>query len=111
MDKRNNPGNDKFPRAGGSTQVHRCLRPPHPTPPPKMIHSFARQALRQRLPAQTLSKRFNSSTSENAKKAQDALASAQATAARVLSSVQKALGPVGEKAGNLLGCALFFVSI
>ncbi len=76
-----------------------------------MIHSFARQALRQRLPAQTLSKRFNSSTSENAKKAQDALASAQATAARVLSSVQKALGPVGEKAGNLLGCALFFVSI
>ena len=70
-----------------------------------MLHSFARQALRQRLPAQTLSKRFNSSTSENAKKAQDALASAQATAARVLSGVQKALGPVGEKAGNLLGCA------
>ncbi|KAF9470483.1 hypothetical protein BDN70DRAFT_821316 [Pholiota conissans] len=37
------------------------------------------------------------------KKASDALASASATALRVLQGVQKALGPLGDKAGNLLG--------
>lgn len=73
-----------------------------------MLQSFARQALRQRLPKQQISKRFNSSSSENAKKAQDALATAQATASRVLEGVQKALGPIGERAGNMLGCACRF---
>lgn len=87
-----------------------CSLPPlavvsQPTSSPKMLHPVARQALRQRLPTHSFSKRFGSTTAENTqKKAADALSTAQATALRFLHGAQKALGPIGEKAGNLLGC-------
>jgi hypothetical protein len=76
-----------------------------PTSPRKMLHPVARQALRQRLPTNHFSKRLASYTTESTqKKAADALSTAQATALRFLEGAQKALGPLGEKAGNLLGC-------
>lgn len=72
---------------------------PHAT---LLRQSLARQFVRQqRLAAQ---KRFNSTSTENAQqKAQDALAAAQKNAGKVWESAQKFLGPLGEKAGNLLG--------
>lgn len=55
-----------------------------------------RPAFRQR--------RFQSTSTEQAqKKAQDTLASAQATAEKVWKQVVKMLGPVGESAGRMLG--------
>ena len=59
-----------------------------------------RQALRVKGPA----RRWNSTQSDAQKKAQDSLASAKAAAEKVFESAKKVLGPVGEKAGQLLGC-------
>ncbi|KAJ2921586.1 hypothetical protein H1R20_g15508, partial [Candolleomyces eurysporus] len=63
--------------------------------------SANRQALRQRAPR---SVRFASTNTEAAqKKAQETLATAQVSAEKFLASAKKFLGPVGEKAGQLLG--------
>jgi F-type H+-transporting ATPase subunit g len=66
--------------------------------------STFRQAVRpRRLPTQ--SSRFASSTTETAqKKAQDALGSAQKTAEKLWESSKTFLGPLGERAGTMLGC-------
>lgn len=54
---------------------------------------------------QVAGRRFASTSTEAAqKKAQDALGGAQKTAEQVWASAKKFLGPVGEKAGNMLGC-------
>ncbi|KAF5342392.1 hypothetical protein D9611_001125 [Ephemerocybe angulata] len=66
--------------------------------------TLLRQSVRR--PALRTQRRFASSspTQEAAqKKAQDALANAQVGAEKLLASVKKILGPVGEKAGQLLG--------
>jgi len=65
--------------------------------------STFRQAVRpRRLPTQ--SSRFASSTTETAqKKAQDALGSAQKTAEKLWESSKTFLGPLGERAGTMLG--------
>ncbi|KZP10460.1 hypothetical protein FIBSPDRAFT_833460 [Athelia psychrophila] len=53
---------------------------------------------------QVAGRRFASTSTEAAqKKAQDALGGAQKTAEQVWASAKKFLGPVGEKAGNMLG--------
>ncbi|KAH7910520.1 hypothetical protein BJ138DRAFT_1126806 [Hygrophoropsis aurantiaca] len=64
-----------------------------------------RQTLRpRRLPAHAFSRSASNSASENAqKKAQDALGSAQKTAERLWESTKKVLGPLGERAGTMLG--------
>ena len=61
---------------------------------PAARRSVQRQALRQQ-------RRWNSSEAQ--KKAQDSLATAQATAEQVWAKVKTALGPVGNTAGRLLG--------
>jgi F-type H+-transporting ATPase subunit g len=54
---------------------------------------------------QSVGRRFASTNTEGAqKKAQDALGSVQKNAEKAWESVKKVLGPVGEKAGNMLGC-------
>jgi len=65
--------------------------------------SIFRQAARpRRFPTQ--SSRFASSTSETAqKKAQDAFGSAQKTAEKLWESSKKFLGPLGDRAGTMLG--------
>jgi len=65
--------------------------------------SAFRQALRpRRLPAN--SQRFASTSTENAqKKAQDALGSAQKNAEKLWETTKKLLGPLGERAGTMLG--------
>ncbi|PPQ96549.1 hypothetical protein CVT26_006335 [Gymnopilus dilepis] len=61
-------------------------------------HSFTRQ-VRSAPP-----RRLMSSTAENSqKKAQDALAAAQKNAEKAWEGTKKFLGPLGERAGNLLG--------
>lgn len=66
--------------------------------------SAFRQAARpRRLPTQY--SRFASSNAESAqKKTQDALGSAQKTAEKLWESSKKFLGPLGERAGSMLGC-------
>jgi len=69
--------------------------------------STFRQAVRSR-PPPSQSLRFASSTTETAqKKAQDALGSAQKTAEKLWESSKKILGPLGERAGTMLGCMSF----
>lgn len=57
-------------------------------------------------------KRFASNISEQTeaaqKKAQEALANAQKTAEKVLESAKGYMGPAGEKAASMLGCAFPF---
>lgn len=65
-------------------------------------HSLTRQAFNKQ--RASTSKRFASSTESGQQKAQDALGVAQKTAEKLWESAQKFLGPLGEKAGNLLGC-------
>jgi hypothetical protein len=69
--------------------------------------SAFRQAARpRRLPTQY--SRFASSNAETAqKKAQDAFGSAQKTAEKLWESSKKFLGPLGERAGSMLGCMSF----
>jgi hypothetical protein len=69
-------------------------------------HSLARQAFKQQQSA--ASKRFTSSES-SPQKQQDALAAVQKTVGRVWEGAQRFLGPIGEKAGNLLGCTFSVV--
>ncbi|KIM73295.1 hypothetical protein PILCRDRAFT_829234 [Piloderma croceum F 1598] len=53
---------------------------------------------------QSAGRRFASTNTEGAqKKAQDALGSVQKNAERAWETAKKALGPLGEKAGNMLG--------
>ncbi|KII84325.1 hypothetical protein PLICRDRAFT_167855 [Plicaturopsis crispa FD-325 SS-3] len=61
-----------------------------------------RPAIRSRLPPHRLAS-TNASAEAAQKKAQEALGSAQKQAERLWESTKKFLGPVGEKAGNLLG--------
>jgi F-type H+-transporting ATPase subunit g len=77
--------------------LYRQMRPA----PSLFRHSLARQAFRQRYAAP--SRRFASTETSQ----QDALAAVQKTLGRVWEGAQKFLGPVGEKAGNLLGGELF----
>jgi F-type H+-transporting ATPase subunit g len=57
---------------------------------------------------QSAGRRYASTNSEGAqKKAQDALGSVQKNAEKAWETAKKALGPVGEKAGNMLGCEYF----
>lgn len=64
------------------------------------FNSALRSALRQ----SAAGRRFASSQTEAAqKKAQDALGAAQKNAEKALEAGKKFLGPVGEKAGNMLG--------
>ena len=65
-------------------------------------HSLTRQVVNKQ--RASTSKRFASSTESSQHKAQDALGAAQKTAEKLWESAQKFLGPLGEKAGNLLGC-------
>lgn len=54
---------------------------------------------------QMAGRRFASTNTEAAqKKAQDALSGVQKNAEQIWASAKKFLGPVGEKAGNMLGC-------
>jgi hypothetical protein len=54
---------------------------------------------------QSAGRRFASTNTEGAqKKAQDALGSVQKNAEKAWETTKKALGPAGEKAGNMLGC-------
>jgi F-type H+-transporting ATPase subunit g len=54
---------------------------------------------------QSAGRRFASTNSEGTqKKAQDALGSVQKNAEKAWETTKKALGPFGEKAGNMLGC-------
>jgi hypothetical protein len=106
----------------GTGQRFRQRRSSCPHPPPLLVvvvpvvavamrsslpltllrQSANRQALRQRAPR---SVRFASTNTEAAqKKAQETLATAQASAEKFLASAKKFLGPVGDKAGQLLGC-------
>ena len=52
-------------------------------------------------------RRFNSSSTQQKaqEKAQEALASAQKGLEKALEAAKKASGTIGERAGNLLGCA------
>jgi len=72
-----------------------------------MTSQFAASLLRQSFLRQSLrlqQRRF-ASTESAQKKATEALSDAGKTAEKVLEGAKKFLGPVGEKAGNLLGCA------
>ncbi|TFK21243.1 hypothetical protein FA15DRAFT_598216 [Coprinopsis marcescibilis] len=63
--------------------------------------SLQRPVFKQRAPQGV---RFNSTNTDAAqKKAQDALANAQATAEKVWETTKRLFGPVGETAGRLLG--------
>ncbi|KAG5646248.1 hypothetical protein DXG03_004075 [Asterophora parasitica] len=66
-----------------------------------VLPTTLRQAVLRRAPAKG---RFSSSSSEAAQqKAKEALGSAQKNAGKALESVVKFLGPVGQRASNLLG--------
>lgn len=68
--------------------------------------AFRQAARTRRLPTQY--SRFASSNAETAqKKTQDALGSAQKTAEKLWESSKKFLGPLGERAGSMLGCMSF----
>ena len=70
-----------------------------------MTSQFAASMLRQSILRQSLrfqQRRF-ASTESAQKKATEALSDAGKTAEKVLEGAKKFLGPVGEKAGNLLG--------
>lgn len=65
---------------------------------------FRQAAARPRPPASFTARRFASTSSENAqKKAQDALGVAQKNAEKLWENAKKVLGPLGERAGTLLG--------
>ncbi|KIJ62996.1 hypothetical protein HYDPIDRAFT_157206 [Hydnomerulius pinastri MD-312] len=69
--------------------------------------SVFRQAARPTRTTTFTARRFASTSSENAqKKAQDALGAAQKNAEKVWESAKKFLGPLGERAGSMLGCML-----
>ena len=67
-------------------------------------HSVARSVFR---PRQTVPRRYASSDSQ--KKSQEALASAQQNAGKLLEGVKKFLEPAGQKVGQLLGCTYVFL--
>ena len=63
-------------------------------------HSLARQAFKQQ--PSVASRRFASEADQ--RKQQGAFAFVQQTASRIWDGTRKFLGPLGEQAGNLLGC-------
>lgn len=78
-----------------------------PLPNSLLRHSAARPAIRGKW--NPSSSRFASSNVETAqKKAQDALASAQKNAEKIIESSKNFLGPAGEKAGKILGGACLY---
>lgn len=70
-------------------------------------HSLARNTFHQQ--RAVAAKRFATSSTEGAQqKAQDALASIQKNAGKFFGGVKNFLEPVGERAGQLLGCVYTF---
>lgn len=75
-----------------------------------MLASAVIRRTAQRPAFRQQARRWNSTSTEQAqKKAQDTLASAQATAEKVWKQVVKMLGPVGDTAGRMLGGMWFRV--
>lgn len=72
---------------------------------PTLSTSAFRQAARPRRFNASTQTRFASTTSENAqKKAQDALGAAQKNMEKLWEITKNSLGPLGERAGSMLGC-------
>jgi F-type H+-transporting ATPase subunit g len=78
-----------------------------------MLSAALRQPLRQAATRQPF-RRYASTTPTNPtadaaqKKAQDAFAQAQAAGEKLWKGAKKALGPVGERVGEMLGCEWLF---